>query len=101
MMILALLLATHALQPEGFTPDEERAVQATLECQKRLFDSLPRRERRRRGEALVEESQAACSGEEAALRTLLRTRFSAQASEQLVRLVRDNVRGGMLRYIRR
>ena len=100
-MILALVVAAHAVQPEGFTPDEERAVQATLGCQKRFLDSLPRRERRRRGEALIEESQAACSAEEAALRAVLRTRFSAQASDELVRLVRDSVRDGLLRYIRR
>jgi hypothetical protein len=100
-MILALLLAAQSVQPEGFTPHEERAVVAVLECEKRFIDSVARRDRRRRGEALIGESQAACAGEEAALRTVLRTRFNAQATDRVVRLVRDTVREDLLRYIRR
>ena len=100
-MILALLLAAQTVQPEGLRAEEQRALGASLECQKRFLDSWPRRDRRRRGEALIEESQAACASQEAALRTVLRTRFNAQATDQVVRLIRATVREDMLRYIRR
>lgn len=100
-MIIALLLAAQAAAPAGYTPAEEQALTATLVCQKRYFDSLPRRERRRRGEALIDESHAACAKEDAALRDLLRTRFDEAAAERALRMVRDTLRGGLLQYIRR
>lgn len=100
-MIMALLLAAQAPQPEAYTPQEQRAVEATFVCWKRYLDSIPRRERRRRGEALLEYTYAACAGEEAALRALLRTRFNARSAEQLSQIVRSTTRDGMLRYIRR
>lgn len=100
-MIIAFLLAVHAPQPAGFTPAEERAVLATMECQKRYLDAVPRRERRRRSQALIEEALGACPAEEAALRAALRTRFNAEAAEQMMQLIRNTTRDGMADYVRR
>jgi hypothetical protein len=97
-MILALLLA---IQSAGYTPQEERAVIATMECLRRHVDGVPRRARRRQGEALIEQAFSACAGEEATLRALLRTRFSEQSAEQALAIFRDTTRDGMRRYIRR
>ena len=101
MIALALLLAAQTPQSVGFTPDEERAVMATFLCQKRYVDSVPRRERRRGGAALIEEAIGACANEEAALRAILRTHYNAESTDRVVQLVRDRTREGMLRYLRR
>ena len=100
-MILALLLAAQSPQPTGFTAEEQRALAATMECWKRHVDSVSRRERRQRGEALIEEAFSACGGEEAALRGLLRSRFNEQSTERALEMVRDTTRDGLRRYIRR
>jgi len=102
-MIVAFLLlsAIQAAPPQGFTPAEQRAVVATMECQRDYLDSIPRRERRRGGEAVIEAAYAACAREEAALRALLATRFDARSVERALEMVRDGSREGMLRYIRR
>jgi hypothetical protein len=70
-------------------------------CLKRQVDAVPRRERRQRGEALIDEAFVACAAEEAALRALLRSRFDEPSTEQALELVRDSSRDGMRRYIRR
>ena len=100
-MIFALLLAVQSAQVAGYTPQEQRAVVATIECLKQHVDSVPRRERRERGDALIEEAFSACSGQEAALRALLRSRFNEQSTERALEIVRDTSRDGMRRYIRR
>ena len=99
-MIITLLLAMQAVQPDGFTPSEARAVTATMVCQMNFFDSAPRRERRRRGNALLEQSHRECAAEEAALRLTLRSRFNERNTEQVMQVVRGSVREQMLRYIR-
>ena len=100
-MILALLLAVQAPEPAVFTPEEERAVMATMVCLRRHVDTVPHRERRQRGEALIEEAFSACAGEQAALRALLRARFNERSTEQALELVRNSSREGMRSYIRR
>jgi hypothetical protein len=100
-VIFALLFAAQAAQPAVYTPQEERAVMATMVCLKRHVDAVPRPARRKRGEALIEEAFAACAGEEAALRALLRRRFNERSTERAVAIVRDTSRNGMRRYIRR
>ena len=101
MILAALLLAAQPTQSDGFTPDEGRAVMATFQCQKRYVDSVPRRERRRGGGALIEAAIEACASEEAALHAILRTRYNAQSADRVVQLVRERTREGMLRYLRR
>ena len=100
-MILALLWTVQTAQPAGYTPQEQRAVVATMECQRRHLQTVPGRERRQRGEALIEEAFSACAAEEAALRVLLRSRFNEQATEQALEIVREGSRDGMRSYIRR
>ena len=100
-MILALLLMAQSAQVEGYTPQEYQAVITTMECLKHHVDAAPRRERRRGGEALIEEALGACSDEQAALRARLRSRFNEQATEQVLEMVRGIVRDGMRGYLRR
>jgi hypothetical protein len=97
-VILAFLLA---VQAAGYTPQEQRAVVASMECLKRNIDAVPRRARRRQGEALIDQAFRACAGEEAALRALLRSRFSEDSAERAVAIVRDASRDRMRRYIGR
>lgn len=99
MAAIALAIQTQA--PEGYTPEEERAVATTMECLKGHVDTVPQRERRRRDEALIEEAFGVCTDEEAALRALLRSRFNEQSTERAIEIVRTVSRDGMRRYIRR
>jgi hypothetical protein len=100
-MIFALLLLAQSAQVEGFTPQEQRGVVAVMECLKRHVDTVPRRERRRRGEELIEEALSTCSGEVAAFRAVLRTRYNEQSTEWVLEMVRGISRDGMRRYVRR
>jgi hypothetical protein len=100
-VILALLLAGQSPEAAGFTPEEERAVQTTFECLKRHVDSVPRRERRQRGEALIDEAYGVCADEEAALRAVLRSRFNERSTDRAMEIVRTISRDGMRSYIRR
>jgi hypothetical protein len=100
-MMLAFLLAAQAAQPQGYTPDEQRAIQTVAECEKRYVDSVPERERRHRGKALIEDTFAACASEEAALRAAFRARFDAESAERLVQMVRGVAREGMRQYLAR
>ena len=100
-MIIALLLAAQAAQPQVFTPDEEKALMAVGQCQKRFIDSVAAEERRLKGGTLIDESYVACAAKEATLRTTFRAEYNAQATDRIMQLIRDSSRDTMLEYIKR
>jgi hypothetical protein len=100
-VIIALFLAAQAAQPPVFTPDEEKAMAAIGQCQKRYFDSVAQEERRRKGGTLIDESYGVCAKEESTLRTMLRVEYDPQATDHLIQLIRNASRDMMLDYIKR
>jgi len=100
-MIAAMILAAAMPEPQGYTPEEAKAVLAIMMCEKSYLDSLPAAERHERGDALIDVASAKCGTEEEALRTLLKARFNPPSAERAMEIVRQTMRERLPAYIRR